>query len=80
MFRFLAIALVFLGIAGPNGYAEDLSGEVTVIESKDGSSITIEQAQVRVIAGQSFIGGKVLSTDVNPGTAKVCMEIGVVVL
>ncbi len=70
MFRALAIALVFLAAAPTLGNAVELTGEVAVIESNDGSIVTLEHAEVREIAGQSFVGGKVLSTDAKAGAAK----------
>ena len=46
------------------------SGEVVVIESKNGSTVALQQPRVRMIGGQSFIGGVVLSRGAPPDPAQ----------
>lgn len=68
MFQLVGITLIALAVAPSNAQTLGLSGEVTIVESTDGTTVTVEHAQVREIAGQSFIGGKILSTEAKPGS------------
>lgn len=43
--------------------ADEFMGGVLVIDTKDGSSTSIETPKARTIAGQSFLGGKVITCD-----------------
>ena len=45
---------------------EQFASEVVVIESKNGSTVALQQPRVRMIGGQGFVGGVVLSKETSP--------------
>lgn len=67
MLRILLIVLVACAAVQTSANADDFEGDVVMIESKGGSSVTIERPTIKTIAGQSFVGGRVLSAKSNAG-------------
>ncbi|WP_010584422.1 leucine-rich repeat domain-containing protein [Schlesneria paludicola] len=71
MFRCLGVSIVFLIANQQPSHAAEFTGEVIIVISKDGSSDAIQQAEIREIAGQRFVGGKLVVTGTTPDAGKV---------